>query len=191
MALVLASASPRRKELLEMMGVRGFAVVPAPDGEETPPVGLSPAETVKHIALGKARAVAALRSPDDTVIAADTLVYLGDEPLGKPAGEDDARRMLRMLSGRGHTVYTGIAVISGGEVRTRAVATDVYFRELTEGEIERYVATGEPLDKAGAYGAQGRAAVFIRSISVPDDPHSFFLGLFPFMCYGIGLLHHI
>ena len=165
MALVLASASPRRKELLEMLGVRGFAVIPAPDGEETPPAGLSPAETVKHIALGKARAVAALRSPDDTVIAADTLVYLGDEPLGKPAGEDDARRMLRMLSGRGHTVYTGIAVISGGEVRTRAVATDVYFRELTEGEIERYVATGEPLDKAGAYGAQGRAAVFIRSIS--------------------------
>ena len=165
MALVLASASPRRKELLEMLGVRGFAVVPAPDGEETPPAGLSPAETVKHIALGKARAVAALRAPDDTVIAADPLVYLGDEPLGKPAGEEDARRMLRMLSGRGHTVYTGIAVISGGEVRTRAVATDVYFRELTEGEIERYVATGEPLDKAGAYGAQGRAAVFIRSIS--------------------------
>ena len=165
MALVLASASPRRKELLEMLGVRGFAVVPAPDGEETPPAGLSPAETVKHIALGKARAVAALRSPDDTVIAADTLVYLGDEPLGKPAGEEEARRMLRMLSGRGHTVYTGLAVISGGEVRTRAVATDVYFRELSEGEIERYVATGEPLDKAGAYGAQGRAAVFIRSIS--------------------------
>ena len=165
MALVLASASPRRKELLEMLGVRGFAVVPAPDGEETPPAGLSPAETVKHIALGKARAVAALRSPDDTVIAADTLVYLGDEPLGKPAGEEEARRMLRVLSGRGHTVYTGLAVISGGEVRTRAVATDVYFRELTEGEIERYVATGEPLDKAGAYGAQGRAAVFIRSIS--------------------------
>lgn len=165
MALVLASASPRRKELLEMLGVRGFAVMPAPNGEETPPAGLSPAETVKFIALGKARAVAALRPTGDTVIAADTLVYLGDEHLGKPYSEEDARRMLRMLSGREHTVYTGLAVISGGEVKTRAVATDVSFRELTEGEIERYVASGEPMDKAGAYGAQGRAAVFIRGIS--------------------------
>lgn len=165
MALVLASASPRRKDLLEMLGVRDFIVMPAPNGEETPPAGLSPAETVKFIALGKARAVAALRPREDTVIAADTLVYLGDEHLGKPSGEEDARRMLRLLSGRAHTVYTGLAVISGGEVKTRAVATDVYFRELTEGEIERYVATGEPLDKAGAYGAQGRGAVFIRSIS--------------------------
>ena len=163
MALVLASASPRRKELLEMLGLSGFDVIPAPGGEEKPPAGLSPAETVRYIALGKARSVAAIR-PDDTVIAADTLVFLGDEHLGKPADEEDARRMLRALSGRGHTVYTGIAVISGGVEKTRAVATDVFFRELSEDEIERYVESGEPMDKAGAYGAQGRAAVFIRRI---------------------------
>ena len=164
MGIVLASASPRRKELLEMLGVRGLTVCPAPNGEEAPPPGLTPAETVEFIALGKARAVAALRPEEDTVIAADTLVFLDGEPLGKPSDASDAHRMLRALSGRRHTVYTGLAVISGGRTETRAEATDVYFRELSDGEIARYVETGEPMDKAGAYGAQGRAAVFIRRI---------------------------
>ncbi|MBR5382073.1 MAG: septum formation protein Maf [Oscillospiraceae bacterium] len=164
MGIVLASASPRRKQLLEMLGLRDLVVMPAPNGEEAPPEGASPAETVEYIALGKARAVAALRPKEDTVIAADTLVYLNGEPLGKPKDPADAYRMLRLLSGNRHTVYTGLAVISGGKTVTRAEATDVFFRELSDREIARYVATGEPMDKAGAYGAQGRAAVFIRGI---------------------------
>lgn len=161
--LILASASPRRRELLEMLGVKSLLIIPSPS-EEDMPGNASPDDTVSHIALGKARAVAEMRPAEDTVIAADTLVYLGDTPLGKPVDTDDAKRMLRSLSGRMHSVYTGIAVISGGREVSRAVKTNVYFREMTDEEIDGYIATGEPMDKAGAYGAQGRASVFISRI---------------------------
>ena len=163
MSLVLASASPRRRELLEMLGVRDFIIMPAP-GDEDAPQGLPPAETVCRIALSKARAVAALRPPEDVIIAADTLVYLDEKPLGKPADEAEAAAMLARLSGRTHTVYTGLAVISGAREVTRAEPTHVHFRDLSPEEIAAYIRTKEPMDKAGAYGAQGRGAVFIRGI---------------------------
>ena len=161
--LILASASPRRRELLEMLGVKSLLVIPSP-AEEDAPGGALPGDTVMHIACGKARAVARMRPCEDTVIAADTLVYLDDKALGKPVDEPDAKRMLRSLSGRRHSVYTGVCVISGGREVSRFVKTDVYFREMSEEEIAAYIATGEPMDKAGAYGAQGRASVFIERI---------------------------
>ena len=161
MAIVLASASPRRRELLELMGITDFIVCPASGEPEM--TGLSPEETVRRIARFKAEQAAALY-PEDAVIAADTLVYADGQALGKPRDREDARRMLRLLSGRGHAVYTGVAVLRGKDALLSAERTDVYFRSLTEREIEEYIDTGEPMDKAGAYGAQGRAAVFIERI---------------------------
>jgi septum formation protein len=160
MALVLASASPRRRELLAMLGLE-FAVVPAA-GDEAGGGG-APGELVTAIALGKARQVAAGRS-GDTVIAADTLVFLDGAPLGKPADERDAAQMLARLSGRAHEVYTGVAVLGGGRETAEFCRTRVRFRALDADEIARYIRTGEPMDKAGAYGAQGRGAVFIEGI---------------------------
>ncbi len=160
--VVLASGSPRRRELLGQMGVTDFAVVPA-QGEEIAPTGLEPAALVEYLALQKAREVFALR-PDATVIGADTVVALDGHVLGKPADEEDARQMLAALSGRVHRVYTGLAVLSGMQTLSHAECTEVAFRTLTQAEIDAYVATGEPMDKAGAYGIQGRACVFIRGI---------------------------
>ena len=138
-----------------------FSVRPAAGEPEL--TGLSPAETVTALARYKAEQVFA-ECPGDTVIAADTLVFLDGEALGKPRDREDARRMLRALSGRSHEVYTGVAVRSPGGSRVRAERTAVRFRHLTDREIEAYLDTGEPMDKAGAYGAQGRAAVFIQGI---------------------------
>ena len=146
-----------------MIGVENFEVVPDV-ADETFPLGLSPGPTVCHIALQKAKNVSRLREADDMIIAADTLVYLDGQPLGKPADRDDAAKMLKALSGRRHTVFTGVALLRGGEQLTGAEATDVFFREMSEREILSYVGTGEPMDKAGAYGAQGRGAVFIERI---------------------------
>lgn len=160
--IVLASASPRRRELLGQMGISTFEVLPA-KGEETAPDGLIPAELVQHLALQKAQEVAALR-PDAIVIGADTIVVLDDAVLGKPKDKADAVRMLTALSGRSHKVYTGLAVLSGARSHCHVECTDVDFRKLTETEIADYIATGEPMDKAGAYGIQGRACVFIRGI---------------------------
>lgn len=159
--IVLASASPRRRELLDSLGL-SFEVQPAEGPENTPETG-DAAEAVRAISLGKARAVAALR-PGDLVIGADTVVECDGRILGKPADEDEACAMLRALSGRTHRVYTGVAVIAGGEESVRAVETGVRFRALSEREIAAYVATGEPMDKAGAYAVQGRAALFIEGI---------------------------
>jgi septum formation protein len=161
MAFILASASPRRQELLRLMGIEDFTVCPASGEPEL--TGLAPDETVRRIARFKAEQVAA-RFPGDTVIAADTLVFLDGTALGKPHDAEDARRMLHLLSGRRHAVYTGVAVICGEDTLAVAVRTDVFFRSLTDEEIEAYIHTGEPMDKAGAYGAQGRAAVFIERI---------------------------
>ena len=160
--IVLASGSPRRRELMHQMGLDDFEILPA-KGEENAPEALTPAQLVEQLALQKAREVAALR-PDCAVIGADTVVALGDEVLGKPESEARAKEMLRALSGRHHQVYTGVAVLAGGEEYTHVECTEVEFRALTDEEIDAYVATGEPMDKAGAYGIQGRACTLIRGI---------------------------
>ena len=161
MKITLASASPRRRELLSSLGFE-LKIMPS-SAEEELLTGLSPEETVRHIALLKARDVA--RSADVfPVVAADTLVYLDGRPLGKPRGEQDAKSMLRALSGRSHHVASGVAVISGARELSSSETTEVFFRELSEREIDWYVKTGEPMDKAGAYGIQGLGSVFIERI---------------------------
>ncbi len=161
MNTILASASPRRKELLSHF-LSGFTIEPA-SGPETPPEHAAPEEIVKAIAAAKADEVAA-RHPEDLVIAADTIVELEGRILGKPADEADAFRMLRALSGREHRVYTGVAVRIGNTRLCEAECTRVFFRELTDREIAAYIASGEPMDKAGAYGYQGLAGVFVERI---------------------------
>jgi septum formation protein len=162
MGIILASSSPRRRELLEMLGIEGFAVIPADIDEGIPE--LPPDEAVIFIALHKARKVAESGFKGDLVIAADTLVYLDGQALGKPETESEAKTMLRRLSGASHEVYTGVAICADGRETAFAERTDVFFRELRDDEIEAYIKTGEPMDKAGAYGAQGKGAVFIRRI---------------------------
>jgi septum formation protein len=170
--LILASVSPRRRELLSLLGLP-FTVMPSP--YEEPPAPFHPVDLptfVTELACHKARAVAQ-QQPNAFVIGADTLVSLSVErigvPLGKPADAHDACRMLRLLSGAVHTVHTGVALFqtaSDGSMAAPQVAsvrTEVRFRALSEAMIADYVATGEPLDKAGAYGAQGYAAPFIES----------------------------
>lgn len=161
MTVVLASASPRRRELLEQIGLP-FTVRPA--AAEPAVCGLSPEGTVCSVALAKAEDVAAAASPDELILAADTLVYLDGEPLGKPADADQAASMLRRLSGREHDVYTGVALVGNGRKLVRSERTSVRFRPLTEDQIRRYVETGEPLDKAGAYGIQGIGCLLVESI---------------------------
>ena len=162
MRLILASASPRRQELVKMLGFEDFRILPADIDEEIPE--MEPAEAVRHIALQKARKTAESCRDEDLIIAADTLVYLGREALGKPINESDAINMLRRLSGAEHTVYTGVALKLVGREVTFFEKTRVFFRELSEDEIRAYVKTGEPMDKAGAYGAQGLGAIFIKRI---------------------------
>ena len=161
MNIILASASPRRRELLEMLEV-GFRIIPAEN--ELSPEGLSPERTVMATAMGKAEDAAKRAGKNTLVIGADTLVYDGGAALGKPKNEEDAFNMLQRLSGREHQVYTGVALIHGDRRETRFEKTNVKFGELSDDEIRRYIATGEPMDKAGAYGAQGRGAVFIERI---------------------------
>ena len=161
MSVILASASPRRKELLEKIGLT-FCVIPS-DAEEDIDSSLTPEEQVKALSLLKGRDVAASHN-DDLVISADTLVCLDGELLGKPANEDDARRMLRRLSGAKHSVYTGVSIICGGAELSEYEKTDVYFRDLSDEEINNYIASKEPMDKAGSYGAQGLGSVFVSRI---------------------------
>jgi septum formation protein len=163
LGIVLASGSPRRFELLKMIGAGDFRVIPD-DGDEEITPGLSPGQTVCKIALEKAMNVSRLCDGTDLIIAADTLVYLDGLPIAKPSCPDEAASMLRALSGRRHTVYTGVALIKGETHVTGAEKTDVFFRDIAESEISAYVKTGESMDKAGAYGAQGRGAVFIERI---------------------------
>ncbi len=135
----------------------------ATDADESVPPGTQPDKLVEMLAVRKARAAAALY-PRDVVIAADTVVSIGGEILGKPRDDADAERMLRMLSGSRHTVYTGVAVISGGELFPEVVGADVFMREIGDGELRAYINTGEPRDKAGAYGIQGLGGVFVTRI---------------------------
>lgn len=167
MTTILASGSPRRKEILEMLGVQDLLILPA-KGEEIPPEGAGPAETVEVLSMAKAREVAALRQRegcnDDLIIAADTIVWHENRIFGKPHSQEEAKAMLRSLSGRTHEVYTGIALICRGRELRGHERTAVTFRPMTEEEICAYVATGEPMDKAGAYGAQGKGAVYVTGI---------------------------
>lgn len=161
--IILASGSPRRAQLLEQIGVSFETIVP--DVDESVFEGLPPAEQVTGLSRKKAQAVAAGRSGGLPIVAADTLVAHGSHVLGKPEDRDGAFRMLRMLSGGWHEVYTGVTVMDGGEIRTGYEVTEVKFRELTDGEIEQYLSTGEPMDKAGAYAIQGKGALLVERIS--------------------------
>jgi septum formation protein len=162
-ALILASNSPRRRELMRQIGL-DFRVDPA-DVDESVFPGESPGGYAVRVALDKARAAAA-RAGTGIVIAADTIVVLDDEILGKPADPGDAERMLKLLSGNVHRVITGLAVMDAatGKVLTRTSITRVWFRSLAPHEIISYIATGEPLDKAGAYGIQERGALLVDKI---------------------------
>ena len=160
--IILASQSPRRRELLTRMGL-SFRVVVA-DIDEHMERSLPPDRLVEAISAEKARAVGAQAGPGPLVIAADTVVVLDGVLLGKPTDEEDARRMLRMLSGRRHQVYTGFTVLQGEKMVSRSEETLVSFRPLSDGEIGRYIATGEPMDKAGAYGIQGLGSLLVEGI---------------------------
>ncbi len=162
MKLILASGSPRRQELLRQIGFSDFTVHPADVDERIQP-GATPAQAVVALAIQKAQAVAE-DFPNDLVLAADTVVALNGAILGKPKSQEDAVRMLKELSGKTHLVYTGFALARGGRMETGYEETAVHFRTLTEEEIAAYVATEEPMDKAGAYGIQGRGALFITGI---------------------------
>lgn len=157
-AVVLASGSPRRKDLLARL-VPVFEVVTSDVDEEALTVS-DPIATAERLAEAKARAVAALR-PEALVIGADTVVFLGETQFAKPQDAADARRMLRALSGRTHVVATGVCLIGPQGSETFHDETLVVFRDLSDAEIEAYVATGEPMDKAGAYAIQGGAAAFV------------------------------
>ena len=159
--LVLASGSPRRRDLLRQIGITDFEIRIS-QAEETYPPGLSPAQIVEHLSRKKAEAVPC--GPDEILITADTLVFLGDQHLGKPADEAQALEMLTALQGRQHTVCTGVTLRRGEEYLTEHEATAVCFRPAAREELLAYIATGEPFDKAGAYGIQGGAALFCKEI---------------------------
>ena len=160
MQLILASASPRRQELLKVFGIP--FTVRAADIDETMNAKLPPEQEVARVSRLKALAVP--REEGDAVVAADTIVVCRGQILGKSRDEADAVRMLKLLSGGAHQVMTGCTVVKGGSSETFTEVTTLHFRPLTDGEIARYVASGEPMDKAGAYGIQGGAALFCRSL---------------------------
>ena len=160
MQLILASGSPRRRELLGLFGIP--FVIRAADIDETMDPGQAPFDEVARVSRLKALAVP--REQDDIVIAADTIVVCEGRVLGKPHSREEAVRMLTALSGRDHQVMTGCTVVRGGKAETFTEVTDLHFRPLTDTEIARYVDSGEPMDKAGAYGIQGGAALFCEKI---------------------------
>ena len=161
--IVLASGSPRRRELLERIGVTGF-LIRVPDVEESFPEGLTPPQVVSYISREKAEAAARLCGPEDIVITADTMVFLDRQRLGKPRDEGHALEMLTALQGREHTVCTGVTVRQGARSCTESESTKVFFRPASEAELRSYIATGEPMDKAGAYGVQGRGALLVERL---------------------------
>lgn len=163
MNIILASQSPRRRELLKRIGIEKFKVIPA-QGEELATRTLTPDQLVEELSQRKCAEVAAAH-PKDLVIAADTVVSIHNRVLGKPRSEEDAARMLAALSGKLHLVYTGVTVAKEGRTLTQHEVTSVRFRTLTQADIIRYIATGEPMDKAGAYGIQGYGSVLVEGIS--------------------------
>ena len=163
MSIILASNSPRRRELLAQIGIRDFQIL-SPDVDETVEPGLSPARMVEALSLRKAQAAAGRAGADDLIIAADTVVALDGRVLGKPRDQEEAFAMLSALSGREHRVYTGVTVLGGGQAATEHEETAVAFRALSPEEIRDYIATGEPMDKAGAYGIQGVGTLLVQGI---------------------------
>ena len=151
--IILASNSPRRRELLGGLGI-SFEVKVLPDIEENYPEGLSVAQIAEYIAKEKADAYRKMMAPNDLIITADTIVVADDEVMGKPVDADDAQRMLRKLSGKAHQVITGVCLMITDRQRVFSVTTDVTFKQLTDEEIDYYVNTYRPFDKAGAYGIQ-------------------------------------
>ena len=161
--IVLASGSPRRRELLERIGITDF-LVRVPEVEEYVPEGLLPSQVVEYISKEKAEVAARLCEPEEIVITADTMVFLGHSRLGKPRDDAHALEMLTALQGRRHTVCTGLTVCQGGRSFTEPESTDVCFRSASPAELQSYIATGEPMDKAGAYGVQGRGALLVERL---------------------------
>ncbi len=161
MRVILASQSPRRKELLGLFHIP-FTVCVA-DADETMDRKKPPFDEVARVSRLKALAVK--RDEEDVVIAADTIVVCDGQILGKPCDPEHAKAMLRLLSGRDHQVMTGVTVLRGARVESFTEVTDIHFRPLSEKEIDAYVRTGEPMDKAGAYGIQGGAALFAEKMA--------------------------
>lgn len=159
----LASQSPRRKELLTLAGLSFQVLVSGCD--ETVPDGFTAEQTVQHLANQKAEAVFALCKTEDTVLAADTIVVIDGKILGKPKDKQEAFDMLRSLSGRTHTVMTGVCIVSGTQRKEFVSKTDVTFYKLTDDEINTYIATGDPFDKAGGYGIQTQGVVLVEKIN--------------------------
>lgn len=160
--IILASKSPRRQELLRLLGV-DFEIM-TEDIDETMDPALLPEDEVRRVSACKAQAVADRVTADDIVISADTIVVLNNRVMGKPKSEDEAIKMLRALSGHTHRVMTGVTVRQGQRVVSETVITAITFRTLSEREISAYVASGDPMDKAGAYGIQGSASVFVSHL---------------------------
>lgn len=162
--IILASKSPRRKELISRI-ISDFEIM-ADDSEEKTDSGITPEKTVKILAMQKAENIAKKVSESALIIGADTVVSIDGKIFGKPSDEEDAKKMLQTLSGRENIVCTGIAVIdtASGKSACDAVSTTVVFKKLTEDEILKYIRTGEPMDKAGAYGMQGLGSLFIKEI---------------------------
>ena len=166
MRYILASKSPRRKELLSEI-IDNFEIITA-EVDETLPEEIHPREGVEILAIRKGEAVAKA-NPDAIVISSDTLVELGGIPLGKPTDKADAIRMLTDLSGKAHNVHTGVAIHHSGRVYSGVATTAVFFREMSKQEIEEYVDSGDPMDKAGSYGIQSGGGKFVEKIEGDYD----------------------
>ncbi len=160
--VILASASPRRQELIKLI-FESVEILPA-DCDETLPHGIGAGEAVEYLSKIKNEASAKLTEKENLVISADTVVAVDDEILGKPIDKEDARRMISLLSGKVHQVYTGVTLSLNGKTKTFSEKTDVEFFDLTENEIEEYINSSEPYDKAGAYGIQGKAGLLVKGI---------------------------
>lgn len=159
--IILASASPRRKEILELADMK-FDVMPSDAQEIT--TKTAPNEVVMELASIKAKDIYKKSEKQSMIVGADTVVAYQGQILGKPTDEADAKRMLTMLSGQTHEVYTGVCIIEDGKTKTFYEETKVTFYEISDEQIDHYIKTGEPMDKAGSYGIQGKAAVFIKGI---------------------------
>ena len=161
--VVLASASPRRKELLSLI-FNKYDIRPA-DCDEALPEGIKAQEAVEYLSLIKNKATVEICNENSLVISADTVVAVDGEILGKPQDKEDARRMISLLSGREHQVFTGVTLSLNGNFKTFSEKTDVVFYTLTDKEIEDYISTDEPYDKAGAYGIQGKAGLLVKAVN--------------------------
>ena len=161
--VILASASPRRQELIKLI-FDSVEILPA-ECDETLSEGIGAREAVEYLSEIKNKASRNLTEKENLVISADTVVAVGEEILGKPVDKEDARRMISLLSGKVHQVYTGVTLSLNGKTKTFSEKTDVEFFDLTEDEIEEYISSKEPYDKAGAYGIQGKAGLLVKGIN--------------------------